>query len=444
MGYVCFQNVYFQSGYEESEYKNFMSEGSTIDFESTGFKYGTNIDTTGGLTSEHTNSFDVHISSFECRGTARVRGCEAHDPSSEGHPVIIGWKVVPVWDIDIPGLTSEKKQIMEEKFEEVMFEYVRCATQHCNGRGACKVKGGLDGNQPISNFCDKGVGCICFGEARGATCNIAPPSDQDASFTSLNYLAVTSLDGSFTKQTEYGFSGVFSQHSNFHEDRNFRFMEVALDLADSEVSNIQILETTQYKGNNELECDEDGMVFKFESWHSNADRKFKVSCHTFTNYKWDKDKACEFTGKNSLDRDHDAKCSEYGSNYLIVGFKSSYSHHYGDRQYEFKCCPFVRHLSPKNLCKLPGDVVLKKTNLPCTFQSWPSPRFKCQIFPVERFDQPHGYGNPAVTLFGQDRCEITLQPVHWAYAGRDFYFESSHSLVDINDCFAEETVLEQC
>eukprot|EP00548_Thalassiothrix_antarctica_P009548 CAMPEP_0194158756 /NCGR_PEP_ID=MMETSP0152-20130528/77447_1 /TAXON_ID=1049557 /ORGANISM="Thalassiothrix antarctica, Strain L6-D1" /LENGTH=1354 /DNA_ID=CAMNT_0038868245 /DNA_START=102 /DNA_END=4166 /DNA_ORIENTATION=+ len=98
--------------------------------------------------------------------------------------------------------------------------------------------------------------------------------------------------------------------------------------------------------------------------------------------------------------------------------------------------------------KILNEVVLQRDNNPCSFERGTSSRpdrFKCTIEPTMSLKSPRGYGNDSVYISGMmDLCVIEIQPIHWAYNKRGFYFEApSENLMSINACFAPNTRLEE-
>jgi len=96
---------------------------------------------------------------------------------------------------------------------------------------------------------------------------------------------------------------------------------------------------------------------------------------------------------------------------------------------------------------IPDDVELLRSDGACVFQkanpNWGTPdRFYCPIENTTGNGSPSGYDHPSMVVYGED-CGIELRPVHWSYAGTQFYFTSLENLMSVNECFAPGILLTE-
>jgi len=360
-GYTCHQDIFFESGHESSSYSDFLKKGSSENFAAKGFTYEDLKNTVNGGSGTADEGFEFYVGSMQCDGNSKTHSCGLMNKNPdvvEDDPVIVGWEVIPMWKVDIPGLTNEAKAIMRSKFEAVMAEYIKCAERNCNGRGGCKTSKGLNEQVPIERFYDRAGSCICVGDNQGAKCNEPPPSKFRDSFKVARTNSGTTKINTpyFTHHSSGGISKVYSEHIDQYEDRTFQFTNVSFENPGYIVHKFESgwsVYGTKGKGNIDFNCGDDHMVTGIESRHYNGwqqDRKFNLECSRYQNYKWEDASLCKATKRNVIELVLDAKCSDFGHNYVMVGMKSSHLNGYDDRWFEFMCCPLKRIL-PKRPAK---------------------------------------------------------------------------------------------
>lgn len=149
-----------------------------------------------------------------------------------------------------------------------------------------------------------------------------------------NYLAVSPW-----MSRRAAICGVSSHHSNYYEDRRFKFQYCRPRSAVADI-NEQYLGSTSYRAYFHKECSGNRFITYMKSWHHNyyQDRYFQFWCREFSGYTRSKD-VCEWVNGghyvNTWDGEFTTAC---GSNMAMVAMASTMHNYYKDRLFKFKCC----------------------------------------------------------------------------------------------------------
>lgn len=113
-----------------------------------------------GTCNWHTHHLDLHlrpsfisipeqgfkhaVSNKKCvgspEGESDCQNAEANmNGNKEDAPAPLDWKMKPIWEMSVPGLSQGAKDAMKETFHWVLEGAVECSRDRCSGKGACGV-----------------------------------------------------------------------------------------------------------------------------------------------------------------------------------------------------------------------------------------------------------------------------------------------------------------
>lgn len=122
-------------------------------------------------TFDSTEEYNFKYASSDNRCYGKVTdnlGCESlHPIDKEEIPEILHWEYIPIWKMNIPGLTEGAENKMIQFMQSVSKEIESCGVKNCDSHGVCPVSGTVGAN--FNDMIDSSI-CICNESYEGISC----------------------------------------------------------------------------------------------------------------------------------------------------------------------------------------------------------------------------------------------------------------------------------
>jgi len=122
-------------------------------------------------TFDSTEEYNFEYASTDNRCYGKVTdnlGCESLHPIDEEEiPEILHWEYIPIWKMNIPGLTEGAENKMIQFMQSVSKEIESCGVKNCDSHGVCPVSGTVGAN--FNDMIDSSI-CICNESYEGISC----------------------------------------------------------------------------------------------------------------------------------------------------------------------------------------------------------------------------------------------------------------------------------
>lgn len=174
-GQKCTSSLYMEEGYMSSAYQEFFQDTSEYEAGFLWWSSSGSSSTTDITATSEEQGFQYSIGNRRCHGEIALNSaCGDQQMIGTGRdaPAIIKWTYKPIWEMNVPTLSAEAKNMLQSVAKRILAESTNCMNDHCNGSGSCAPN--PDAWQaPSTNYgdyFDQNEQCFCFDHYEGKNC----------------------------------------------------------------------------------------------------------------------------------------------------------------------------------------------------------------------------------------------------------------------------------